>query len=396
MHPCTRPRCLRRRAARPRTPFRRAIRSRADGAAAELAEPACGRPRGATPRSSRRPGLPHRLAAEDARESGVSTATAKRCALLAPERNNTANRDGGPPRAHRDQLGKPRWCAPVLRWRLASWPRRRPGPGSRAAVGGALQRIQPHPAALPHHHGTPAAAGGWHERKAGLLNQRIAVVPAPGGAWALKRPGTRRLTVSVAGYFPDAADHRVDRPNGVPETVVIVCTGGTDGHASAAPHTGSGRGPRSSSRTGCCTRTARARITLDDLVATPAGHRRRRARRVDGGLGAQADGAGTVLERGVALLEEIVPGLERDQSPVRLLGTSGAAWKLPTQISADRVYPEAGDPLERAMSYLAERLDGSVSRRSSPASAGSRRPAAAPCSARRPAAGSSPTTPSCG
>jgi AraC-like DNA-binding protein len=39
---------------------------------------------------------------------------------------------------------------------------------------------------------------------------------------------------------------------------------------------------------------------------------------------------------------------------------AGAAWKLLAQTGADRVLPAPGDPLQRAMTYLAERLDGSV------------------------------------
>jgi transcriptional regulator GlxA family with amidase domain len=66
------------------------------------------------------------------------------------------------------------------------------------------------------------------------------------------------------------------------------------------------------------------------------------------------------IERAVSLLDEIVSGLERDQSPARLVATAGAAWKLLTQISVDRVFPAPGDPLQRAMAYLAERLDGPV------------------------------------
>jgi AraC family transcriptional regulator of arabinose operon len=66
------------------------------------------------------------------------------------------------------------------------------------------------------------------------------------------------------------------------------------------------------------------------------------------------------MERAVALLDEIVSRLERDQSPPRLIGTAGAAWKLLTQINVDRVMPVEGDPLQRAMSYLADRLDSTV------------------------------------
>lgn len=196
----------------------------------------------------------------------------------------------------------------------------------------------------------------------GFVNQRIAIVPAPAVRTALKRPGTRRLTVTVAGYFPDAADHLVERPNGIHETVVIVCTGGT----------GWARIGRTAHRV-----SARTALVIPSGLAHAYGSGSEHPWTIwwchlQGTDVAElvetmevSESRPTVpvrsLDRGVALLEEIVSGLERDQSPVRLLGTSGAAWKLLTQISVDRVYPQVGDPLERAMSYLADRLDGTVS-----------------------------------
>lgn len=196
----------------------------------------------------------------------------------------------------------------------------------------------------------------------GFPRQRIAVVPDPAVRLALKRAGTRRLTVSVAGYFPNAAHHNVRRPNGIAETVVIVCTGGT-GWA----------------QIGTSTHRVSARTALVIPEGVPhaygSGHERPWTIWWCHLLGTDVaelvqsldvtQSRPTVpiraLDRGVALLEEIVAGLERDQSPVRLLGTSGAAWKLLTQLNVDRVYPEEGDPLERAMQYLGERLDGNVS-----------------------------------
>jgi AraC family transcriptional regulator of arabinose operon len=62
----------------------------------------------------------------------------------------------------------------------------------------------------------------------------------------------------------------------------------------------------------------------------------------------------------VSLVEEIISGLERDSSPPRLLAAAGAAWKLLTQIAFDRMTPEHGDPLQRAMTYLQDRLDGQI------------------------------------
>jgi AraC family transcriptional regulator of arabinose operon len=195
----------------------------------------------------------------------------------------------------------------------------------------------------------------------GFRNQRIVVVPRPLVTEALGRPVTRRLVVTVAGYFPTARGHRMRRPRGIDETVVIVCAAGTGwarvgdtthrlGSQSAliiprgAPHTyGSDEG--SPWTIWWChllgTDVAELVETLEVSIERPIVPIRR-------------------VEKAVALLDEIVSSLERDQSPPRLIGTAGAAWKLLTQINVDRVMPEDGDPLQRAMSHLAERLDSSV------------------------------------
>ena len=66
------------------------------------------------------------------------------------------------------------------------------------------------------------------------------------------------------------------------------------------------------------------------------------------------------VDRVTVLLDEIVSALERDQSPARLLATAGIAWRLMTQLAVDRRLPEQGEPLERAMRYLEERVDGAI------------------------------------
>jgi AraC family transcriptional regulator of arabinose operon len=196
----------------------------------------------------------------------------------------------------------------------------------------------------------------------GFQNQRLVVVPRPVVADALRQPVTRRLLVTDSGYYPDARDHNMRRPAGASETVVIVCSSGT-GWARIA---------------GTLHRVG-ARQALVIPAGTPHSY----------GAGSEypwtiwwAHLAGTdvaelvetleataarpivpirAIDKAVALLDEIVSGMERDQSPARLVGTSGAAWKLLTQINLDRLLPEPGDPLQRAMTYLTERLDGSVS-----------------------------------
>ncbi|WBB69110.1 AraC family transcriptional regulator [Micromonospora sp. WMMD812] len=196
----------------------------------------------------------------------------------------------------------------------------------------------------------------------GFRGQRLASVPRPLVAEALRRPITGRLLVTDAGYYPNAADHRMHRPRGTPEVVLIVCASGM-GWA----RVGSGM-----HRIG-----AWQALVIPDGVAHEYGAAEREpwtiwwAHLMGSDVSKLMDCMAATAERpvvpvraidrAVALLDEIVTSLERDQSPIRLLGAAGAAWKLLTQISVDRLLPEPGDPLQRAMSYLAERLDGKVS-----------------------------------
>ncbi|WP_030452541.1 AraC family transcriptional regulator [Herbidospora cretacea] len=195
----------------------------------------------------------------------------------------------------------------------------------------------------------------------GFRNQRLTVVPRRVVAEASARPVTRRLMVTDTGYYPVAADHLMRRPNGIDEAVFILCAGGL-GWAAVEGVT--------------------YRIGSNAALVIPRG--------VPHAYGASAEAPWTIwwchlrgtdlpelleeigagpsrpvvsirrLDRAVALLDEIVTIMERDHSPAALTGAAGAAWKLLTQIVLDRVMPVPGDPLQRAMAYLAERLDTTV------------------------------------
>jgi AraC-like DNA-binding protein len=195
----------------------------------------------------------------------------------------------------------------------------------------------------------------------GFLNQRLTVVPRRVVAEAHVRPVTRRLMVTDCGYYPKATDHLMTRPNGIEETVLILCAAGTGwANVGGAQH----------------------RVGSNAALVIPRG--------VPHSYGASADNPWTIwwchlrgsdlaelvgeigasasrpvipirrLDRAVALLDEIVTVLERDHSPASRMGAAGAAWKLLTQIVVDRAMPAPGDPLQRAMAYLAERLDSTV------------------------------------
>jgi transcriptional regulator GlxA family with amidase domain len=66
------------------------------------------------------------------------------------------------------------------------------------------------------------------------------------------------------------------------------------------------------------------------------------------------------VARIVALFDDLVSTLEGRTSPLHVMAASGLAWHLLTQIAADRALPQAGSPLERAMSILEGRVDSSI------------------------------------
>lgn len=200
------------------------------------------------------------------------------------------------------------------------------------------------------------------ERTDGFAHERLIIVPRPLVAAALARPVTRRMLVTDVGLFPRASAHGRRRPGGAAETIVIVCVRGTGW----VEHAG-----------------VRTRVGAGVAIVIPSG--------VEHAYGSDADDPWTIwwchvrgtdvaelvdavrvvpgaltlslrsLDRVVALLDEILSALERDLTPARLVASAGMAWRLFTQLAIDRALPRDGTPLERAMGYLAERIDGRIS-----------------------------------
>lgn len=200
----------------------------------------------------------------------------------------------------------------------------------------------------------------WRFRIDGFENQRLCVVPRPQLESALDRPGTRRLIVTDAGYFPTAVGHRRVRSKGASETIVILCVSGS-GTVKLAGETYA--------------------LTPYACMKIPAGQPHEYQASVDDpwtiwwmhvrGTDA-AELTGSLLgsaqpltrlrsvERAVALFDELVGLLERRVSPAHLLTASGIAWLLLTRLAADSILPANGSPLERAMHYLETRVDGNI------------------------------------
>lgn len=194
----------------------------------------------------------------------------------------------------------------------------------------------------------------------GFPNQRLCVVPRPQVDTAIKRPGTRQLLVTDAGYFPIARHHRRRRSRGSAETIVILCVAGSgtvtiDGQSYPLTRSSCAIIPSGTSHEYAASDTDPWTIwwmhvrggDVADLIAPVLRDQQPviELRSVD---------------RIAALFDELVGSLEHRMSPIHLLAASGVAWHLLTRLAADSVLPASGSPLERAMRYLESRIEGTI------------------------------------
>lgn len=194
----------------------------------------------------------------------------------------------------------------------------------------------------------------------GFDDQRLCVVPQPAVQAAAQRAVTRRLVVTDAGYFPEARGHLRTRPAGGGEAILMLCVAG-EGWVEVA-------GERVAVRTSTCVLIpASTPHSYGSSVERPwtiwwCHLRGTDLKDVTTVLGSEhvAPISLRSLDRVTAQFDELIATLEQGQTPAHLLAATGIAWHLVAQIAVDRVLPETGTPVERAMRYLGDRIDSSV------------------------------------
>ena len=205
--------------------------------------------------------------------------------------------------------------------------------------------------------------GAAVERAHGFQNQRLVVVPRPLVLEALNRPITRRLVVTDAGVFPAAEDHGRYRPQGAEETIVILCVDGRGWVDTAGVRTDVGKGTAVVLPGGTGEAHAYGAAADDPWTIWWCHVRGTDAAELVEGAGVRPGRCivpVVAADRLTAMLDEIISALEKDQSPARLVATAGMAWKLLATLAVDRRVPEKGAPLQQAMNYLEDRVDGAV------------------------------------
>lgn len=172
---------------------------------------------------------------------------------------------------------------------------------------------------------------------------------------ALGQPGTRRLLVESAGYTQVASP--IVRPQGVPYAIIAVCVEGKGlleiGGATyriesgttfvtlpGVPH--SYRAIEEAWRLWWCTLIGTDTTELLEAMHVTSAAPIVPVRNLD-----------EIIDR----IEEIIATYEANQAPACLLEASGIAWQLLTRMIADRFRPVRGQPVARAMAYLAKHFD---------------------------------------
>lgn len=200
--------------------------------------------------------------------------------------------------------------------------------------------------------------------KSGFTGERLQVLPASIVADATAAGLTRRLLVTDCGYFPHAAQHLRSRPKGAYQTIVIVCTEGSgwcrlDGELH----------PISAGQ--ALVIPARAPHSYGSDAASPWSVWWLHVDGTDVADLVEATGASTsrpVLRvahpaKAVALIDEAITALEKDESPSSLVTAAGATWHLFALLAGGRHQGGQGrpDPVAIAIGCLQQDLSVKLS-----------------------------------
>ena len=189
----------------------------------------------------------------------------------------------------------------------------------------------------------------------GFPGERISVLPRPRAAQAGREPIGSRLLVTDCGYFPAAADHVRARPEGCDQAIVVICADGrgwcelpgrtvpvTPGHALVIP-------PGTPHRYGADAEDPWTVWWLHVAGADVPELLRAGEVGPEGAVLVAND-----MSRLVALTDEALSAMERDDSTSSLQACSGAAWHLLTRLVAGRHAPAGDrvDPVQVAIAHL--------------------------------------------
>lgn len=201
-------------------------------------------------------------------------------------------------------------------------------------------------------------------RMDGFAGERINVLARPLLREALALPVTSRLLVTDCGYFPVAADHLRSRPEGCPQAIVIMCVDGAGwcrlpsgrwevkpGQALIVPAGVAHEYGAAAERPWTIWWLHVAGADVTELVgAVPPGPESPVVEVMD-------------VYQAVALIDEAIGRMERDDSVRSRQAASGAAWHLLALLATSRTGASAGrdDAIDRAQQYLREHVGTRVS-----------------------------------
>ncbi|WKK72358.1 AraC family transcriptional regulator [Rathayibacter oskolensis] len=197
----------------------------------------------------------------------------------------------------------------------------------------------------------------------GFPGQRLLVMPRPRVQAVLAGPGASHLVVTDSGYFPEARAHGRTRAEGIGECIILVCT-----HGAGWCEVGGVRHPVRAGQVVILPPGTPHSYGAD--IAAPwtlwwlhvVGRDLAEFLRVAGVTAAAPVRELSDTFRIVALVEEVVQAMERDQTFASTLAASGAAWHLMALLCAERT---AGAPrvsaIDQAIEYLRQHVTDQIS-----------------------------------